>query len=106
MRQEFNAHHVKVVRVPTADNIDAPASLTDMIQGRAHFGGNQRMEDRHVNGRVDPDGLGDGQERRRPGHGLLRVAHIIGRAAEPAPTADREQEVETGLFSGKRNPLI
>ena len=106
MGQKFNTHHVKVVRVPAADNIDPPASLTDMIQGRAHFGGDQRMEDRHVNGRIDSDGLGNGQERGRPGHGLLRVTHIIGRATEPAPAADREQEVEAGLFSGKRDPLI
>ena len=59
-----------------------------------------------MNGRVDSDGVGDGQERGRPCHGLLRIAHVIGRAAEPAPAADREQEVEAGFFGGERNLLI
>ena len=94
MRQNVDAHHAELFGAPAADQIDSPPPAADVVQRGAHLGRHQRMEYRHVHGRIHADGVRLGQQRGRPRHGFQRPAQKIRLAAEPAPAADRKQKIE------------
>ena len=50
MRQQFDAHHTELGGTPAADDVDAPAALSDMIQRPAHLGRHERVKNRNVDG--------------------------------------------------------
>lgn len=106
MGQDVDPHHAELFLAPSADHVETPSALADTIERRAHLGGDQRMKDRDVDRRIDCDALARGQQRCRPRHGLQRSPEVVRLTAKTAPSAHREQQIESRVFGRKRDGFV
>ena len=86
---------VRVAVFAKGDKVDeASAAGADLVGGDHLFGGNDGIEQRHVNGAECHDVFSGGQDSRCPGQGFQATAIMVGFAAIPFPATEREQEIE------------
>ena len=90
----FHARHIEFVLVPAADDVEPEPACADLVGGDHLFGGNDGIEQRHVNGAECHDVFSGGQDSRCPGQGFQAAAIMVGFAAIPFPATEREQEIE------------
>jgi hypothetical protein len=62
----FDAEHLELALVPTADNVEADAPLADVIGGNELLRGNNGMNKRRVYRSEDNQSLGLGKQARGP----------------------------------------
>ena len=97
----LDAEHLEFALVPSGDDVQRETALADVVGGDELLRGNDRMEQRRVDGAEHGDALGRLQQAAGPGHRLQRRAVEIGVAAVAFPAADRQHEIDAG-FVGHR----
>jgi hypothetical protein len=82
----------------SGDDVDAPAPLGDMVQGRAVFGDVQRVQGavEHVNGRHQNDAVGNRRHRAEGDERIQRCLAVVTALGQPLGAA--ESQVETQGF--------
>ena len=93
-----DAEHGELALVPAADDVEAETPLPHKVGGHERLGGDDRVEERRVNGGEHRHALGIGQQPRRPGDRLQRLALIVGLAAIALPPADGQHEIDAGVL--------
>ena len=87
---QAHAEHIELGLVPAGDDVEAEPAVTDVIGGRDLLCGEDRVDQRRVDGAKEADLLGMGQQASRPSDGLERFA--LGRnfiAVITVPAGDR-----------------
>src|SRR5438552_8483755 len=95
-----DAHTVyaEFVLVPSAHDVEADATVRNMINCRNRLGNESRRGQRHVDGGEKTNPLCQGADRSAVGQRLERTAEIISFTAEPSPLCHRQDEVDAGLI--------
>ena len=98
MRVLLEPEHVELVLVPSAHDVEADATVRNMINCRNRLGNESRRGQRHVDGGEKTNPLCQGADRSAVGQRLERTAEIISFTAEPSPFRHRQNEVDAGLI--------
>src|SRR5947208_146085 len=97
-----HAEHLEFPLIPADDEIDAEASLADVVGGHEFLGRDQRVEQGRVHRAEYGHALRRREEADRPGHGLQCAAVEIRVAAVALPATDRQNELDAALFPNAR----
>ena len=94
MIAERNAEHAELVLVPAANDIQSEAAIADMIAGGDLLGGEDRIDQSHMQGGKGDDVFGRRQQPAGPNQGFERRAVMIGLAAIAGPAAKGQHELK------------
>ena len=102
-----HAEHLELALVPADHQVDAEPARADLVGGHQRLGGDQRMEQRHMDGAEHGEAGRRRQQTGRPGDGFQRRAMEIGVAAITLPARDRQHEIEARRIrhAGKRQAV-
>ena len=93
----LDSEHIKLVFVPTHDDVEAEPALPDVIGRHELLRRHNRMHERRMHGSKHRDAFRRRQQTGGPSHRLVSRALIIGVAAIALPATDRQQEVQSRL---------
>ena len=104
--RKIHAERVVLGLVPSGNNVDTSATLTDLIDRSHLLGHDDRVIERRVDGREAEDALGVGEQARGPHRGVQHTFVEVGLAAVADPSSDGQQEVDADLVGDLGHPQV